>query len=179
MRAFIALSFFTMVGFVSYGQRATPRITSTDTPSGKKGDVVSFTGENLQNAIVAGLYLTDGENDFKVVFMEQTSRTVRFKIPEGVPSGRFAFMVLTTGKSMPQTFIALPRFKMTIDQRGNFQIDDTDKRKAEEEAKAAEERRKACGVIYQNTADKKIRDLTVKEEQGVRTCQALGLYPPR
>ena len=54
--------------------------------------------------------------------------------------------------------------------------------KAEEDAKAAEERRKiraACSAIYQNTADTKISNLTVKEEQQVRACQALGLYPPQ
>jgi flagellar biosynthesis GTPase FlhF len=56
------------------------------------------------------------------------------------------------------------------------------KMKAEEDARAAEERRKiraACSAIYQSTADKKISNLTVKEEQQVRTCQALGLYPPQ
>jgi hypothetical protein len=54
--------------------------------------------------------------------------------------------------------------------------------KVEEDAKAAEERRKlraACTVIYQNTVDKKVKDLTVREEQQVRECQALGLYPPQ
>jgi hypothetical protein len=53
--------------------------------------------------------------------------------------------------------------------------------KAQQDAKEADERRRlrsACSVIYRNTADKKIKDLTVKEEQQVRTCQALGLYPP-
>jgi hypothetical protein len=52
---------------------------------------------------------------------------------------------------------------------------------AEKEGKAAEERRKiraACSAIYQTTADTKLKDLTVKEEQQVRACQALNLYPP-
>jgi hypothetical protein len=56
------------------------------------------------------------------------------------------------------------------------------KYRAEEEAKAAEERKKirtACSVIYQKTADTKLKDLTVKEEQQVRACQSLGLYPPQ
>ena len=56
------------------------------------------------------------------------------------------------------------------------------KERADEGAKAAEERRKiraACSTIYQNTADTKLKDLTVKEEQQVRACQALGLYPPQ
>lgn len=52
--------------------------------------------------------------------------------------------------------------------------------KTEEDARAAEERRKiraACTVIYKNTIDKKVKDLTVREEQQVQACQALGLYP--
>jgi hypothetical protein len=56
------------------------------------------------------------------------------------------------------------------------------KTQAEEQARAAEERTKiraACALIYKNTADMKIKDLTVKEEQQVRACQALGLYPPQ
>jgi hypothetical protein len=54
--------------------------------------------------------------------------------------------------------------------------------KAEQDARAAEERRQirvACGALYQKTADKKIGDPTVREEQQVRACQALGLYPPQ
>jgi hypothetical protein len=54
--------------------------------------------------------------------------------------------------------------------------------RAEAEAKASEERRRiraACAEIHRNTADKKISNLTVKEEQHVRACQALGLYPPQ
>src|ERR1022692_1504547 len=56
------------------------------------------------------------------------------------------------------------------------------KERADEEARVAEERRRvrvACNTTYQNTADKKVKDLTVKEEQQVRVCQALGLYPPQ
>jgi hypothetical protein len=52
---------------------------------------------------------------------------------------------------------------------------------AEQDAKAAEERAKirtACSKIYQDTIDKKVKDLTVREEQQVRTCQELDLYPP-
>ena len=39
--------------------------------------------------------------------------------------------------------------------------------KAEEDAKAAEERRKVrvgCAAVYQATIDKKVKDLTVREE---------------
>jgi hypothetical protein len=53
---------------------------------------------------------------------------------------------------------------------------------AEKDAQAVEEARKiraACRAIYQSTADKKISNLTVREEQQVRACQALNLYPPQ
>jgi len=56
-----------------------------------------------------------------------------------------------------------------------------EKERAAEAARAAEERKKirvACCAIYQNTANKKVSDLTVREEQQVRACQALGLYQP-
>src|SRR5690348_11824953 len=42
------------------------------------------------------------------------------------------------------------------------------KARAEQDAKAEEEQRRvrtACGTVYQNTADKKTKDLTVREEQ--------------
>jgi hypothetical protein len=53
---------------------------------------------------------------------------------------------------------------------------------ADSDAKTAEERRRiraACSAIYDATIDKKVRDLTVREEQQVRACQSSGLYPPR
>src|SRR5262249_61055879 len=45
---------------------------------------------------------------------------------------------------------------------------------------AAEKRRisTTCGILYRATANKRIADLTVREEQQVRACQALGLCPP-
>jgi hypothetical protein len=52
---------------------------------------------------------------------------------------------------------------------------------AERNAKEADERRKvreACSVVYQNTIDTKMKDLTVRQDEQVRACQALGLYPP-
>jgi len=56
------------------------------------------------------------------------------------------------------------------------------KKEAEANMKAAEERirvRAACLVVYQDTIDKKIHDLTVREERQVQACQFLDLYPPQ
>jgi hypothetical protein len=35
-----------------------------------------------------------------------------------------------------------------------------------------------CKVVYRTTANKKIADLTVREDEQVKACQALGLYRP-
>jgi hypothetical protein len=58
------------------------------------------------------------------------------------------------------------------------------KKRLEEEQrkKDAEESRRlraTCTLLYKTTVDKKVSDLTVGEEQRVRACQSLGLYPPR
>ena len=56
------------------------------------------------------------------------------------------------------------------------------KEEAAQAVRAAEERQRLranCTAIYQNTIDKKVKDLTVREEQQVRACQVLVMYPPR
>lgn len=63
-----------------------------------------------------------------------------------------------------------------------IEAEENRRKAAEDAAKAAEEARKiraACAAIFKGTADKKISDLTVREEQQVRACQALNLYPPQ
>jgi hypothetical protein len=81
----------------SYAQAVLPRMTSVDPANGKIGDEIVVTGENLQKANVAKVYLTDGKNDLQVVVLEQTDTTIKFKIPPKAV-GRMAVMVLTTGK---------------------------------------------------------------------------------
>jgi hypothetical protein len=51
--------------------------------------------------------------------------------------------------------------------------------KAKEAARLRAEQKVAkevCPPLYKETANKKIADLTVKEEQQVRACQLLGMY---
>src|SRR6516164_7999636 len=80
-------------------QEGTPRMVSVDPPSGKKGDVIAVTGENLQKAQVDKVFLTDGKNDTPVEVTEQTATTIKFKIPEKVATGgRLSVMILTAGK---------------------------------------------------------------------------------
>ncbi len=86
-------------GIALYAQEAVPRMTSADPPSGKKGDVIAVSGENLDKARVDKVFLTDGKNDTPVEVTEQSATTLKFKIPEKAATGsRLTIMILTAGK---------------------------------------------------------------------------------
>jgi hypothetical protein len=82
---------------VLFAQDVMPRMSSVDPSSGKVGDVVAVTGENLDKPNVAKVYLTDGKNDFVCDVTEQTATTIKFKIPAKA-TGRLAIMILTGAK---------------------------------------------------------------------------------
>jgi hypothetical protein len=82
---------------VLFAQEAMPRMSSVDPQSGKSGDVVAVTGENLDKATVGKVYLTDGKNDLICEVSEQTATSLKIKIPDKA-TGRMALMILTIGK---------------------------------------------------------------------------------
>jgi hypothetical protein len=81
-----------------HSQASMPHMSTVEPASGTPGDVITVTGENLDQSIVAALYLTDGKNDTKVAITEQSASAIKFKIPAEAKAGRFALMVLTRGK---------------------------------------------------------------------------------
>ena len=112
--SFVAL-LLVAASVVLYAQSASPMITGVDPPSGKRGDVITVTGQNLQKENVAKLYLTDGENEKNDIQVEMTSQAaaeIKFKIPAKAAMGRMALMILTTTK--PPQLIEQP-VKLTID----------------------------------------------------------------
>src|ERR1035441_6491769 len=112
MKLSFAVSLLVAASFAAYAQQAMPRIVSAAPPSGKTGDVITVTGENLQKALVSKVYLTDGKNDLIVEVTDQTDTAIKFKIPAKVAAGRLALMILTTGKDAK--YIEQP-VKLTID----------------------------------------------------------------
>lgn len=84
---------------ILFSQDALPRCVSVEPASGKAGDVIVVTGENLGKALVAELYFTDGKNDIKVPMTEQSDTTIKTTIPAAAKPGiRYRLMVLTKGK---------------------------------------------------------------------------------
>jgi hypothetical protein len=82
---------------VLFAQEAMPRMSSVDPTSGKAGDVIAVTGENLDKATVGKVYFTDGKNDFECAITAQTATELKIKIPAKA-TGRMALMILTVGK---------------------------------------------------------------------------------
>jgi hypothetical protein len=97
MKLSFGIALLLAAAFASFGQTAMPRMTSAEPQNGKAGDEIAVSGENLDKAAVAKVYLTDGKNDIEVSISEQSGTTIKFKIP-GKATGRLALMVLTAGK---------------------------------------------------------------------------------
>jgi hypothetical protein len=96
-----------------HAQAPMPQMKGIAPGNGKAGDLVTVTGENLDKASVAKLYLTDGTNDIEVNIEGQDATTIKFKIPAKAKPGRLALMVLTRGKE--PKLIEQP-VKVTIDE---------------------------------------------------------------
>jgi hypothetical protein len=100
-----------LLAALAWAQEGMPRMSTVDPGSGKKGDVIAVTGENLDKAHVSKVYLTDGKNDLECSITEQSGTTIKIKIPEKA-AGRLALMILTAGKE--QSLIEQP-VKLTIE----------------------------------------------------------------
>ena len=85
-------------GFAAYAQEGMPRMYTADPASARRGDVITVTGDYLDQGCVVKVFLTDGKNDTQVEVTEQTKTTIKFKIPAKIEAGRLAVMILTPGK---------------------------------------------------------------------------------
>jgi len=97
----------------AFAQQPMPRMTAVDPGNGKAGDLITVAGENLEKDQVAKVYLTDGKNDVVVEVTDQAATSLKFKIPVKASAGRFALMLLTTGKEAK--LIEQP-VKVTVEQ---------------------------------------------------------------
>lgn len=73
---------------MAVAQSNTPKIASTDPPSGKVSDTVTLTGANIEKGSVVGVFLSDEKSDYKATLVSQNADTIVFKVPQ-VKSGRY------------------------------------------------------------------------------------------
>lgn len=95
--ALLVLTAATVIPMLADAQSAFPRMTGVTPDTGVVGDELVAEGENLEARLVKSLYLTDGQNDIKTVIIDQTTTSIKFKIPDTAKPGSFRLMVLTGG----------------------------------------------------------------------------------
>jgi hypothetical protein len=83
-----------------------PQANKLEPKNGKPGTVVIITGVSLDKGKVEEVYLTDHRFDIKVKVLEQTSSTLKIRIPPFVKPGRQQLLLLTTGRN--QTYLEQP-----------------------------------------------------------------------
>jgi hypothetical protein len=92
-------------------QEGSPRMTTVTPDTAKAGAELTVTGENLDKAHVAEVYLTDGKNDLKCDLLDQQPAQIKVKAPGAVKPGRFSLMILTADRAR---FLEQP-VKVTIE----------------------------------------------------------------
>jgi hypothetical protein len=113
MRLALVVFFILAACLAANAQQPMPRMTTVDPGTAKIGDVITAAGENLNKDVVAKVYLTDGKADVPVDITDQAPTSIKFKIPAKAKAGRFALMLLTTGKE--PKLIEQP-VKLTVEQ---------------------------------------------------------------
>jgi len=113
MKLSFVVPLFLAAGLTAFAQQTAPRMNTVDPGTGRAGDEIVVAGENLEKALVAKVYLTNEKNDYVVDVTQQTATSITFKIPATAPAGRFALMLLTTGKE--PKLIEQP-VKLTVEQ---------------------------------------------------------------
>ena len=93
----LMISIFAMLALAPALGAQTCRLSTVEPDSGKVGDVIGVTGEQIDAAKVDELYLTDGKTDIKVQIVSQNETTIKFKIPAKVKAGRYSLMLKTKG----------------------------------------------------------------------------------
>jgi hypothetical protein len=77
--------------------RPVPMIKAVDPATAKVGDELTAIGTHLDKALVAELYMIQGEKTIQVKIVNQKGDAIKFAMPASVTPGRYQLMVLTTG----------------------------------------------------------------------------------
>ncbi len=86
--ALLALLTFLALPFPKIFAQSSPHITGVDPASGKTGDTITVTGENLGKSAVSAVFLSDDKSDYKAAIVEQGADKIVMKVPQ-VKSGDY------------------------------------------------------------------------------------------
>lgn len=86
--------------------KPTPFMRTVTPAEARVGDTLTITGENLDKTRVDAIYLTAGEDSYRLEIISQTDTKIVTKVSEKVKPGRLRMMVLTVGEK--QQFLEQP-----------------------------------------------------------------------
>ncbi len=78
-------------GSVTVMQQVTPA-------EARGGDVVTVTGYALDASHLKEVYLTDGQQDYRLEIVEQGNVAVRVRIPAKIPAGQLRFAIIVASR---------------------------------------------------------------------------------
>jgi len=78
-------------GYVTVMQQVIPT-------EARGGDIVTVTGYALDAKHLKEVYLTNGENDFRVEIVEQGNVAIRVRVPAKIPGGLMRFAIVVFGR---------------------------------------------------------------------------------
>jgi hypothetical protein len=96
MAQFALIQFVVAIGVAS---AEVPQALTIEPRNAKPGTVVSVTGNYLDKARVTDAFLTDHRFDLKVKVLEQTSTSLKFRVPPFVKPGRHQLLLQTAGET--------------------------------------------------------------------------------
>lgn len=97
MRLTLVFSLLCMAGAASLPAQV-PLMKKAEPDSGKIGSLLRVDGTFLGKTMVDEVYLTDHTFDMKVKVLNQTDKSIDFRIPPFAKPGRFELVLKTAGK---------------------------------------------------------------------------------
>jgi hypothetical protein len=192
-RLFVGIILLFLAGVAHAGDIGTIKGTVTENGSPVKAKIHilrdGFSGapqvyETVAGAVTTPHFLFGVAITFPLtapgVYSVSTNKKNGAFLHAGLPGGIYTVAVEVGERLVEQaTGVVVSHWQPT---ELNFDISAQHQESASRPTTASDQERASdrtnCAVIYRNTAEKKLGDLTVKEEQQVRACQVAGLYPP-
>jgi hypothetical protein len=100
----------TLLALCCFADELAPQISTVTPRVAKPGDTVVVTGVSLGDDRVEEVYLSDHKFDMKVKVLEQTSKTIKFRVPPFAKGRMQLLMLMKAVKEEDPKLLELPAY---------------------------------------------------------------------
>ena len=115
--------------FSSSTDELAPQISTVTPRVARPGDTVTVTGVSLGEDRVEEVYLSDHKFDMKVKVLEQSSKTIKFRVPPFAKGRMQLLMLMKAEKEEDPKLLELPAYLLIEDVTEITQVQGQDKTK--------------------------------------------------